>query len=135
MGFRNRSERGNLMMRIETITRKGREFAVIPMKDLRKLMEDAEMLADVRAYDAAKARLEDGEDELIPLEITERRLRGEAALRIWREHRKLTQERLAKKAKVSRALIAAVETKRRTGSVSTWKKLGAALNVGWDQLV
>jgi DNA-binding XRE family transcriptional regulator len=134
MGFRNRSERGNLMMRIETITRKGREFAVIPMKDLRKLMEDAEMLADVRAYDAAKARLEDGEDELIPLEITERRLRGEAALRIWREHRKLTQERLAKKAKVSRALIAAVETKRRTGSVSTWKKLGAALNVGWDQL-
>jgi DNA-binding XRE family transcriptional regulator len=122
-------------MRIETITRKGREFAVIPMKDLRRLMEDAEMLADVRAYDAAKARLEDGEDELIPLEITERRLRGEAALRIWREHRKLTQERLAKKAKVSRALIAAVETKRRTGSVSTWKKLGAALNVGWDQLV
>jgi mRNA interferase RelE/StbE len=55
-------------------------------------MEDAEMLADVKAYDAAKARLEDGEDELIPLEITERRLRGEPALRVWREHRELTQE-------------------------------------------
>src|ERR1700732_3148166 len=81
-------------MRIETITRKGREFAVIPVKDLEKLMQDAEMLADVRAYDSAKARLEDGEDELIPLDITERRLRGEAALRIWREHRKFTQERL-----------------------------------------
>jgi hypothetical protein len=27
---------------------------------LRRLMEDAEMLADVKAYDAAKARLEDG---------------------------------------------------------------------------
>ena len=121
-------------MRIETITRKGKEFAVIPVKDLEKLMEDAEMLADVRAYDAAKARLEDGEDELIPLEIIERRLKGEAALRIWREHRKLTQERLAKKAKVSRALIAAIETKRKVGSVSTWKKLGAALDVGWEQL-
>jgi DNA-binding XRE family transcriptional regulator len=121
-------------MRIETITRKGKEFAVIPVKDLEKLMEDAEMLADVRAYDAAKARLEDGEDELIPLEIIERRLKGEAALRIWREHRKLTQERLARKAKVSRALIAAIETKRKVGSVSTWKKLGAALDVGWEQL-
>ena len=121
-------------MRIETITRKGKEFAVIPVKDLEKLLEDAEMLADVRAYDAAKARLEDGEDELIPLEIIERRLKGEAALRIWREHRKLTQERLAKKAKVSRALIAAIETKRKVGSVSTWKKLGAALDVGWEQL-
>jgi mRNA interferase RelE/StbE len=121
-------------MRIETITRKGREFAVVPVKELRKLMEDAEMLADVKAYDAAKARVEEGRDELIPLEITERRLRGEAALRIWREHRKLTQERLAKKAKVSRALIAAIETKRKAGSVSTWKKLSAALDVGWEQL-
>lgn len=124
------------MMRIETITRKGKEFAVIPVKDLQKLMEDAEMLADVKAYDAAKARLrlKDGEDELIPLEITERRLRGEAALRIWREYRKLTQERLAKKSKVSRALIAAIETNRKAGSVSTWKKLGAALDVSWEQL-
>jgi len=121
-------------MRIETITRKGKEFAVIPVAALQKLMEDAEMLADVKAYDAAKARLEDGEDELIPLEITERRLSGEPALRIWREHRKLTQEQLAKKAKVSRALIAAIETDRKGGSVSTWKKLGAALDVSWEQL-
>ena len=98
------------------------------------MMEDAETLADVKAYDAAKARLEDGEDELIPLEITERRLRGEPALRIWREHRKLTQEQLAKKSKLSRALIAAIETKRKAGSVSTWKKLGAALDVGWEML-
>ncbi len=34
-------------------------------------MEDAEMLADVKAYDAAKARLEDDEDELIPLDVKE----------------------------------------------------------------
>jgi DNA-binding XRE family transcriptional regulator len=121
-------------MRVETIIRKGKEFAVIPVASLQKLMEDAEMLADVKAYDAAKARLEHGEDELIPLEMSERRMRGEPALRIWREHRKLTQERLAKKAKVSRALIAAIETKRKTGSVSTWKKLGAALDVSWEQL-
>jgi DNA-binding XRE family transcriptional regulator len=121
-------------MRIETITRKGKEFAVIPVASLQKLMEDAEMLADVKAYDAAKARLEAGDDELIPLEITERRLRGEPALRIWREHRKFTQEQLAKKSKVSRALIAAIETHRKSGSVTTWKKLGAALNVSWEQL-
>lgn len=45
------------------------------MKDAHKVVDDAEMLADVKAYDAAKARLESGEDELIPLETTERRLR------------------------------------------------------------
>jgi len=97
-------------------------------------MEDAEMLADVKAYDAVKARLENGEDELVPLEITERRLRGEPALRTWREYRKLTQDQLAQKSKVSRALIAAIETNRKAGSVRTWKKLGAALGVSWEQL-
>ena len=121
-------------MRIETITRKGKEFALILVENLQKLIDDAGMLADVRAYDAAKARLEDGDDELIPLEITERRLRGEPALRIWREYRQLTQEQLAKKSKVSRALIAAIETSRKSGSVSTWKKLGKTLDVSWDQL-
>jgi DNA-binding XRE family transcriptional regulator len=121
-------------MRIETVVRKGTEFAVVPMKALKKLMEDAEMLADVRAYDSAKARLESGDDELIPLEIAERRLKGQAALRIWREYRKLTQDQLARKAKISRGLIAAIETKRKGGSVSTLKRLGVALGVGWDQL-
>jgi mRNA interferase RelE/StbE len=121
-------------MRVETITRKGKEFAVIPVAALQKLMEDSEMLADVKAYDVVKARLADGSDELIPLELTERKLRGEPALRVWREHRGLTQEQLAKKAKLSRALIAAIETKRKTGSVGTWKKLGAALDVGWEML-
>jgi DNA-binding XRE family transcriptional regulator len=122
-------------MRIETIIREGREFALIPVKELQRLVEDAEMLADIKAYDAAKARLEDGEDELIPLAITERRLKGEVALKTWRAHRKLTQEQLAKKSNVSRALIAAIETRRNAGSVNTWKKLGAVLNVSWEQLV
>jgi hypothetical protein len=65
-------------MRIEKLTRHGKEFAVLSMDGLKKLMDDAEMLADVKAYDAAKARIERGDDELIPLEITERRLAGEA---------------------------------------------------------
>ena len=134
MGLRSRAEGRNILVRVEIITRKGKEFALIPVRALQKLKEDAEMLADVKAYDVAKARLDDGSDELIPLEITERRLHGEPALRIWREHRKLTQEQLAKKARVSRALIAAIETKRKTGSVDTWKKLGAALDVGWELL-
>src|ERR1700732_5543403 len=110
MGVGSGSTGRNLLMRVETITRKGKEFAGIPLKALQRLMEDAEMLADVKAYDAAKARLDDGSDEFIPLEVTERRLKGEPALRIWREPRKLTQEQLAKKGRGSRGLIGALET-------------------------
>ena len=121
-------------MRIEKLTRKGKEFAVIPVEDLQKLMDDAEMLADVRAYDAAKGRIARGDDELIPLTITERRLAGESPVRIWRDHRALTQEELAKVSKVSRGMIAAIEAGHKTGGITTLKKLAAALKVDLDNL-
>jgi DNA-binding XRE family transcriptional regulator len=121
-------------VRIEKLTRKGKEFAVIPVKDLQKLMDDAEMLAEVRAYDAAKARIERGDDELIPLTITERRLAGESPVRIWRDHRALTQEELAKVSKVSRGMIAAIEAGLKTGGITTLEKLAAALKVDLDNL-
>ncbi len=121
-------------MRIEKITRKGKEFAVIPVEDLQKLINDAEMLADVQAYDAAKGRLERGDDELIPLEITERRVAGESPVRIWRDYRGLTQAELARTSKVSRVMIAAIEAGHKAGGIATLKKLAAALRVDLDNL-
>ena len=121
-------------MRIEKITRQGKEFAVLPMDELKKLMDDAEMLADVKAYDAAKARIERGKDELIPLEIAERRLAGESTLKVWREYRGLTQEDLANASKVSRPMIAAMEVGHKKGGIGTLKRLAVALNVDLDHL-
>lgn len=122
-------------MRIEKITREGKEFAVIPVEDLQKLIDDAEMLADVQAYDAARGRLDRGEDELIPLEITKRRIAGESTVKTWRDYRGLTQAELAKVSKVSRAMIAVIEAGHKTGSIATLKKLAAALNVDLENLV
>ena len=78
--------------------------------------------ADVKAYDAAKARIERGKDELIPLEIAERRLAGESTLKVWREYRGLTQEDLAKASKVSRPMIAAMEVGHKKGGIATLKR-------------
>jgi hypothetical protein len=91
-GSSQKAQRRNLLMRIEKITRHGKEFGVLPMDDLKKLMEDAEMLADVKAYDTAKARIERAEDELIPFAMAERRVAGESPARIWRKFRGFTQE-------------------------------------------
>ena len=71
-----------------SVRREMTDQSSFPLRYTSRVMEDAEMLADVKAYDAAKARLENGEDELVPLEIIERRLGGEPAIRIWREQRK-----------------------------------------------
>jgi DNA-binding XRE family transcriptional regulator len=121
-------------MRVEKIIRHGREFAVLPMDQLKKLMDDAEVLADVKAYDAAKARIERGEDEVIPLEITERRLAGESPAKIWREYRGFTQEGLARASKVSRSMIAAIEAGHKKGGIATLKKLAGVLGVDLDHL-
>jgi DNA-binding XRE family transcriptional regulator len=121
-------------MHIEKVTRHGREFAVLPMDELKKLMDDAEMLSDIKAYDTARAHIERGQDELIPLEITERRLSGESTLKIWREYRGLTQEDLAKTSKVSRPMIAAIESNHKKGGIGTLKKLATALKIDLDHL-
>lgn len=121
-------------MRVEKITREGKEFVVLPMEELQRLIDAAEMLDDVKAYDAAKARLGRGEDELIPLEVAERRLAGGSTVKVWREYRGLTQEQLAKVSKVSRAMVAAIEAGHKKGGIGTLKKLAAALKVDLDNL-
>jgi DNA-binding XRE family transcriptional regulator len=121
-------------MRIEKMTRGGKDFAVLPMDGLKKLMDAAEMLADVKAYDAAKRRLECGGDELIPLAITERRLAGDSPVKVWREYRGMTQEKLAKASGVSRPMIAAIESGHKRGGIATLKKLAGSLKIDLDHL-
>ena len=121
-------------MRVEKVVRGGKEFAILPMDGLQKLLDAAEMLADVKAYDAAKRRLARGEDELIPLEMTERRLAGESTVKIWREHRGITQEALAKASGVSRTMIAGIEAGHKRGGVATLKKLAGALKIDLDHV-
>jgi len=122
-------------MHIETIMQGGKKFAILPVNDLKKFMADAEMLADIRAYDAAKTRIELEEDEIIPFELVTRRVAGENAVKIWREYRLITQEKLSEISGVTRTMIAAIEAKHKKGSVSTLKKLAVALDVSLEQLV
>lgn len=121
-------------MHIETITYEGRKLAILPVKELKKLLADAEMLADIRAYDVAKVKIVSGDDEIIPFELVERRINGENAVKIWREYRGITQEKLAKISGVSRTMIAAIESGYKKGSITTIKKLANALLVDLEQL-
>ncbi len=56
--------------------------------------QDAEMLADVRDYDAAVERIAAGE-ELVPAEVVYALLDGGNPIRVWREYRGLNQVQLA----------------------------------------
>ena len=112
-------------MKTEIIERKGKRFVVVPLKDFEQLRHDAEMLDDVRAYDAAKARKE----EAFPSGLADRLVGGENPIRVFREHRGLSQERLAKAAKIARPYLAELESGRKQGSVAVLKRIALALGL------
>jgi DNA-binding XRE family transcriptional regulator len=108
-----------------------RRFAVLPIEEYEALREAAEMLADVAAYDRAKAA---GGDTL-PAAAVDRLIAGEAPLRVLREHRGLTQKGLAEACGVTKAYVAQLESGARSPSTRLLQRLAAALAVGVADLV
>src|SRR3970040_1168333 len=62
------------------------------------LVEQAEMLQDIRDYDDAKSALEKGDEELIPSQVVYAILDGENPIRVWREYRGMPQHELVEEA-------------------------------------
>ena len=110
------------------------EMVTIPRAEYDRLRAAAEDLADLQAYDRAKAALAAGEDELIPAECVNRLLNGDSPLRVYRDLRGMTQSALAERADVNRVTVAEIETGRKQGSVATLRKLAGALGVAVDDL-
>jgi DNA-binding XRE family transcriptional regulator len=117
-------------MKTEIIERKGRRFAVVPLMDFEQLVEDAEMLEDIRAYDTVRAR----QEEVFPGELAHRLVAGENPIRVFREYRSLTQKQLAKAAKIARPYLTEIETGKKQGSVEVLKRIARALKLELDDI-
>lgn len=113
----------------------GPEYAVVPIADYRALIEKAEMLDDVAAFDKAEAALAAGEDELVPSDIADSLLANVNAVKIWREYRGMSQVALADAAGLSQAYIAQIETGKREGRIDAYKAIANVLEVDIDDLV
>ena len=112
------------------------EYAVVPIDKYHALLQVAEELDELVAFDSAVREMEAGYDELVPHKIAKRLVSGvERPLKIWREYRGLTQVDLATRAGISQAQIAQMEGGKREGKVSVLRKLADALKVDMDDLV
>lgn len=121
-------------MSVQIIAKDGEpEWAVLPYAEYEQLRDAAEMLADIQAYDAAKARLAAGE-ETVPAAVTFALLDGEQPIVVWRKHRGLTQQQLAEAAGISKAYLSQLETGKRTGTLEVLGRLASALQVELDDL-
>jgi DNA-binding XRE family transcriptional regulator len=107
-------------------------FAVIPWREYERLAsEDVEaLLSDEELYDRAKAE----EGESFPIEVADRLLAGENPIRVYRNHRRMTQNELAA-ASIHAVYLSQIETGKRTGSAKTLAAIAKALNVAVDDLI
>ena len=99
-------------------------------------IEDAEDLAAVAAAEAREAILgkEAARADYLPIELVERLSAGEHPIRVWRAHRGLTREALARAAGVAPSYLSEIETRRKPGSLAAMVKLAAALRVPLDDI-
>jgi len=122
-------------MNVQIIERNGNpEWAVIPYEEYLRLVEEAEMLEDVRDYDKAIAAIEQGE-ELVPSEVTYAIIDGENPIRVWREYRGYSQQQLSELAGISKPYLSQIETGKRTGTTEVLSAIAKALDLTIDDIV
>ena len=109
------------------------EWAVIPYQVYIQLVEDAEMLQDIRDYDEAKQAIAEGE-ELIPSSITFAILDGRNPIQVWREYRGLAEEALAQAAHVTLAELVQIEKSQALSASPQLYAIGQALGLTLDDI-
>ena len=95
-----------------------------------RLVADSEMLADLAAYDAAKAEAGEG----MPLAVFSRIISGANPVKVIREWRGLTRAELARRADLHRVQLHDIEAGKSRGSVETLKAIAVALDVPLDDV-
>ena len=120
---------------IQIIERDGKpEWAILPYEDYLQLIEQAELLEDIRDFDATSAAIESGDEELIPAEVVNAILDGKNPVKVWREYRGLTQQQLADAVKISKPYLSQIETGKRTGTTDVLSAIAKALDVSLEQI-
>jgi DNA-binding XRE family transcriptional regulator len=113
------------------VTPGGETLVVVPLAEYEALLD----AADIAAANKIVAEVEAGRDELIPAAVVDRFVRGENAIRVWREYRGLTASELAAEAGISAPYLSELESGKKAGSVAALTRIAAALSLTIDDLV
>lgn len=119
------------------ITEHGKKMAVLPLAMFNRMVaqlddEDSRDLAEAKVI---MARVKAGDEPLIPGEVVRAITFGEHPVRAWRTYRGITAEKLAEKAKISRAYLTQIEGRKRKGTVDVLCALAKALKTDVDSLL
>ena len=107
------------------------DHVLVRRTEIERLTRRIEDVEDRRAVDAAA----EGRGDFLPENLVRRLISGEHPLRIWRNHRKMTLDHLAKAAGVGKAYLSQIENGHKDGSIKVLRACGDALDVDLDDLL
>jgi len=122
-------------MSVQVIEHNGKpEYAVLPYDEYLQLVEQAELLQDIRDFDRIKEAVENGDEETLPAEVAYSLLDGGNPGRMWRVYKGLSQAEVAKAAGISIPYLSQIETGRRKPSLRVLSAIASRLGVTLDDL-
>ena len=123
-------------MSVQVIEHNGKpEYAVLPYEDYLQLVEQADMLQDLRDYDRIKAEVENGDEETIPAEVAYALADGENPVKVLREYRGFTQAQFSSAAGISTPYLSQIESGKRKASTRVLVAIAGLLNMTLDDLI
>ena len=81
-------------------------FAVVPIDDWERIVDALDDLEDIFVLEQDQA---DPNEEFLPAEMVYALLDGDNPVRVWREHRGLSQQQLAEAAGISKPYLSQLE--------------------------
>ena len=121
-------------MSVQFVEIGGQKMAIMPVAEYQHLLAEAEEADDVRAAEGAERRRLEGE-EYLPMDLVDRILDGESALRVWRRYRGYTLLTLSEKADIGQSYLSELENGNRQGKPAIGRKLAQALDVMVDDIL
>jgi hypothetical protein len=103
-------------------------------KALRQLLDRMDDLEDKMMLMQAEMKPVPRKD-ILPMALAERILDGEPPLRIWRERRKLSLQKLSNATGIGVGYLGDIDAGKKPGSAAALKKCAKALGVGMEDLV
>lgn len=127
-------------MNVVRILAETEDTVTLSRADFEALVRAREDAIDNAAFDAAEereARLgkEAARADHLPMAAVRRMMDGEHPLKVWREHRRVSQRDLAAAAGVSPSYLAEIERGRKPGSADALRRLAAALGIAIEDLL
>ncbi|OQY52854.1 MAG: hypothetical protein B6247_16180 [Candidatus Parabeggiatoa sp. nov. 2] len=118
-------------MRTQIIEKEGQpKWALIPYEEYLELLDAKEELEDIQDFDESIAH----PPEKIPIEWVGRIINGEHPVRVWREYRGFTQQKLAQACNVTSSEISQIETGEYQVSQEVLQKMAKTLNMDVESL-